>query len=81
MDAEQGIKAINLIDPELAIPIHYNDYRVFKSPLEDFMEAVKRTGREKSVRYLRHGKSYDFSLKTNAREFTNPAMSHFSDAS
>ena len=36
MDAEQGVEAIRVINPREVIPIHYNDYEVFKSPLEDF---------------------------------------------
>jgi L-ascorbate metabolism protein UlaG (beta-lactamase superfamily) len=66
MDAREGIKAINLIHPDLAIPIHYNDYSVFKSPLEEFMKAVAEAGLDKSVRYLRHGDTYEFALKPTA---------------
>src|SRR5204863_6430686 len=34
MDDEQGIEMMRIIEPKTAIPIHYNDYDVFKSPLE-----------------------------------------------
>ena len=44
MDAEQGIEALRIIRPDLAIPIHYNDYDVFKDPLEKFVRAVERAG-------------------------------------
>lgn len=37
MDARQGVQILRLIRPRTAIPIHYNDYIVFKSPLADFM--------------------------------------------
>ncbi len=60
MDAKQGVEAIKLIAPTVAIPIHYNDYTVFKSPLEDFQKAVKAAGLDDRVRYLAHGESYDF---------------------
>ncbi len=60
MDAKQGVEAIKLIAPTVAIPIHYNDYTVFKSPLEDFQKAVKAAGLEDRVRYLAHGESYNF---------------------
>ncbi len=30
MNAKQGVQAIRLIRPLTAIPIHYNDYPVFK---------------------------------------------------
>ena len=52
MDAGQGVEAIRLIEPRTAIPIHYNDYTVFKSPLEDFKEAVAKAGLEDRVKYL-----------------------------
>lgn len=55
MDAEQGVAAINIIRPRLAIPLHYNDYPVFRSSLRDFQEAVKRAGLEVPIQYLNHG--------------------------
>lgn len=62
MDAKQGVQAIQIIQPHLTIPIHYNDYTVFKSPLEDFMKAVKAAGLESQVRYLSHGETYAFTV-------------------
>lgn len=62
MDAKQGVQAIQIIEPQTAIPIHYNDYTVFKSPLEDFMKAVTAAGLEHKVRYLSHGETYKFSV-------------------
>lgn len=41
MDAEQGVEAVRIINPREAIPIHYNDYEVFKSPLEDFKRVIE----------------------------------------
>ncbi|BAY31558.1 hypothetical protein NIES2107_34170 [Nostoc carneum NIES-2107] len=63
MDAMQGVQAIKIIAPHTAIPIHYNDYTVFKSPLEDFMQAVTAAGLETQVRYLNHGETYKFTVK------------------
>ncbi|AFZ31819.1 hypothetical protein Glo7428_3335 [Gloeocapsa sp. PCC 7428] len=60
MDAKQGVQAIQIIAPQLSIPIHYNDYTVFKSPLEDFMHAVEDAGLSDRVRYLSHGETYNF---------------------
>lgn len=67
MDAEQGVEALNIIDPKTAIPIHYNDYAVFKSPLEDFKQAVTRAGLEDRVRYLAHGETHEFEVATAPR--------------
>ncbi len=62
MDAKQGVQAIQIISPKLSIPIHYNDYTVFKSPLEDFIKAVAEASLEQQVRYLTHGETYYFSV-------------------
>jgi L-ascorbate metabolism protein UlaG (beta-lactamase superfamily) len=62
MDAEQGVEAIRIINPREVIPIHYNDYEVFKSPLEDFKRAVEAAGFADRVRYLSHGETYNFEI-------------------
>ncbi len=65
MDADQGVEAMQIVDPKTAIPIHYNDYTVFKSPLEDFKRAVAQAGLEDRVRYLAHGETYRFEVPEN----------------
>jgi L-ascorbate metabolism protein UlaG (beta-lactamase superfamily) len=60
MDGQDGVQMLQIIQPEKAIPIHYNDYDVFKSPLADFQNAVKAAGLEQKVIYLKHGESYTF---------------------
>jgi L-ascorbate metabolism protein UlaG (beta-lactamase superfamily) len=60
MDAKQGVEAMRIVDPALAIPIHYNDYDVFTSPLSDFQEEVRAAGLENRVHYLSHGETYTF---------------------
>jgi L-ascorbate metabolism protein UlaG (beta-lactamase superfamily) len=62
MDAEQGVEAIRIINPREVIPIHYNDYEVFQSPLEDFKKAVEAAGFSERVKYLSHGETYDFEV-------------------
>ena len=62
MDAEQGVEAITIVDPRTAIPIHYNDYEVFTSPLEDFKQAVSKAGLDERVHYLSHGDTYEFEV-------------------
>jgi L-ascorbate metabolism protein UlaG (beta-lactamase superfamily) len=65
MDARQGVKAVQLIRPKVSIPIHYNDYTVFKSPLEDFLQETRKAGlRLKSeVRVLAHGETYKWRVE------------------
>ena len=68
MDDQQGVEAIRLINPDTAIPIHYNDYDVFKSPLEDFKVAAEAAGLTKKLVYLAHGETYDFEIPANHRQ-------------
>lgn len=60
MDSKEGIKMFKIINPKKAIPIHYNDYDVFKSPLQDFQKEVKAAGLENQIYYLNHGDTYTF---------------------
>ena len=62
MDDRQGVEAIKLINPKKAIPIHYNDYDVFKSPLEDFKRAAAEAGLAEKLVYLAHGDTYNFEI-------------------
>ncbi|MGB8506892.1 MAG: MBL fold metallo-hydrolase [Pyrinomonadaceae bacterium] len=68
MDAEQGVEAIRIINPREVIPVHYNDYEVFKSPLEDFRKAVEEAGFADRVRYLSHGETYNFEVPASRRQ-------------
>lgn len=60
MDDRQGMEVLKLIAPRLAIPIHYEDYPVFKSPLGAFMKAVAAAGLSHQVQYLYSGERYPF---------------------
>lgn len=61
MDGKDGVRMMQVVRPKKTIPIHYNDYDVFKSPLEDFAREVKAAGLERDVVYLAHGETYTFS--------------------
>jgi L-ascorbate metabolism protein UlaG (beta-lactamase superfamily) len=60
MDGKDGVQLLQIIRPQHAIPIHYNDYDVFKSPLADFAREVKAAGLEQQITYLSHGETYTF---------------------
>ncbi|MGZ3184076.1 MAG: MBL fold metallo-hydrolase [Telluria sp.] len=60
MDGADGVSLMQLVKPRVAIPIHVDDYDVFRSPLEDFQRRVKDAGLETLVIYLRHGEAYTF---------------------
>ncbi|MDP9418067.1 MAG: MBL fold metallo-hydrolase [Actinomycetota bacterium] len=44
MDGKQGAELLQIVRPRQAVPIHYDDYTVFTSPLSDFTEAVRWRG-------------------------------------
>lgn len=44
MDDQQGAGLVELLDLPKVIPIHFDDYTAFASPLSDFLEEMKRRG-------------------------------------
>jgi L-ascorbate metabolism protein UlaG (beta-lactamase superfamily) len=42
MDARQGADLVELLKPPVTVPVHYDDYSRFKSPLGDFLAEVGR---------------------------------------
>jgi L-ascorbate metabolism protein UlaG (beta-lactamase superfamily) len=44
MDGRQGVETTHLIRPGLTVPIHFDDYRAFKSPLGDFLTRARDQG-------------------------------------
>jgi L-ascorbate metabolism protein UlaG (beta-lactamase superfamily) len=63
MDAEQGLQLIQLIQPKVTIPIHYDDYEVFASPLEDFRRIVEAAGDQSRILILDRGDEYRFLVR------------------
>lgn len=60
MDAEQGVEMLRIAAPRRAVPIHFDDYDVFRDPLDNFRRAVDRAGLADKVRYLDRGDTYHF---------------------
>ncbi|KAF4448653.1 metallo-hydrolase oxidoreductase [Fusarium austroafricanum] len=65
MDAKQGIEMIKMMDPDVTIPIHYDDYDVFLSPRKDFETAINEAGLEDRVVILDRGDKYQFFVRNN----------------
>lgn len=63
MDAEQGLQLIRLIQPDVTIPIHYDDYDVFASPLEDFKRLIQDAGLQDRVVFLDRKDKYQFRVR------------------
>jgi L-ascorbate metabolism protein UlaG (beta-lactamase superfamily) len=60
MDGKDGVTLLRLIAPQRAIPLHYNDYDVYKSPLSEFERAAEASGLAPKIVYLKHGETYGF---------------------
>lgn len=67
MDAKMGIEMMQLMQPDVTIPIHYDDYDVFLSPLSDFQKAVEDAGLHSKVVYLDRGDEYKFQVKQSPK--------------
>ncbi len=57
MDAKQGADAVELLNLPRMIPVHFDDYRVFASPLSEFVDEMKRRGMADRVIELERGSS------------------------
>jgi L-ascorbate metabolism protein UlaG (beta-lactamase superfamily) len=55
MDGRQGADLVELIAPPVTVPIHYDDYTVFRSPLRDFLAEVERRDLPGEIRPVRRG--------------------------
>jgi L-ascorbate metabolism protein UlaG (beta-lactamase superfamily) len=63
MDAAQGPQLVQLINPDITIPIHYDDYDAFLSSPDDFKKAVEEAGLTDKVVYLDRKDQYNFEVK------------------
>ena len=57
MDARQGADLVELLKPPVTVPVHYDDYDRFKSPLGDFVAEVGRRELPGSVRTVHRGET------------------------
>jgi len=55
MDAAQGLQLLDLVAPRRAVPIHFDDYPVFRSPISDFRDAVAGRGIADRVTFIQRG--------------------------
>ena len=44
MDGSQGVDLLHRLDPRRVVPVHFDDYRVFRSPLQDFLHRAGTAG-------------------------------------
>jgi L-ascorbate metabolism protein UlaG (beta-lactamase superfamily) len=59
MDAGQGTDLVERVRPGTVVPVHYDDYGVFTSPLSDFVDEMTRRGHAGSLRTVGRGDTVD----------------------
>jgi L-ascorbate metabolism protein UlaG (beta-lactamase superfamily) len=57
MDGRAGADLVELVRPKVAIPVHYDDYGVFRSPLSDFTDEMGRRGLSSTLRVVARGET------------------------
>lgn len=67
MDAAQGVALTEVIRPKLTVPIHFNDYSVFTSPLRDFVDQAREHGL-RGIQPIARGDELDLPLRSDARQ-------------
>jgi L-ascorbate metabolism protein UlaG (beta-lactamase superfamily) len=57
MDGAQGADWTELVGPRRVVPIHYDDYSAFKSPLSDYEDQARKRGFADDVHVVERGTS------------------------
>jgi len=57
MDDTQGADLVDLLRPAVTVPVHYDDYTVFRSPLSDFVETARRRDLPTQLRTVARGET------------------------
>jgi len=57
MDGRQGADLVDLLAPAVTVPVHYDDYTVFRSPLEEFVRLARERRVPSAVRTVRRGET------------------------
>ena len=55
MDARQGADLVELLEPPVTVPVHFDDYDRFRSPLGDFVSEVARRRLPGELRLVHRG--------------------------
>lgn len=58
MGMNDALKAVELLNPELTIPMHYNTFPVIKADPDEFVNQVKKIG--KNAKKLDFGETFEF---------------------
>lgn len=63
MDAEQGVDFLRRIRPGTAVPVHYDDYGVFRSPLSQFLLRAQQSGQRGLVQTVERGATVELTAR------------------
>lgn len=64
MDGNMGVQLMQLVKPDITIPVHMDDYSVFLKGGDDFKRALKEAGMgEEKVVWLDRGDEYKFKVR------------------
>ena len=63
MDAEQGVDFLRRIRPGRAVPVHYDDYKVFRSPLSAFEERCRSEGLAELLHTVERGQTVNLQAR------------------
>ena len=55
MDGRQGADLVELLEPRVTVPVHFDDYSRFASPLGDFVDEVRRRRAPGELRTVHRG--------------------------
>jgi len=62
MDGRQGADLLEVVRPRQAVPVHYDDYSVMRSPLSDFTDEMERRGLGEMVHRVGRGETATFGV-------------------
>jgi L-ascorbate metabolism protein UlaG (beta-lactamase superfamily) len=57
MDGRQGAQLMRLLEPRLTVPVHYDDYTCFRSPLSDFVAQARQQRTDGQIYAVRRGET------------------------
>lgn len=67
MDATQGTELLETVGPARALPVHYDDYTVFRSPLDAFLRRAEERGLSDSLLHCPRGESVTVGARGRVR--------------
>jgi L-ascorbate metabolism protein UlaG (beta-lactamase superfamily) len=63
MNAKQGVELMQLVKPDITIPVHFDDFDAVSESLEDFKAAVANTGLGGAGAHLDPGEKCRFPIR------------------